>query len=53
MRFAELCLSALPAENADVTFDPVANRLPGPEQYDAIERLRESTYRTARASRSA
>ncbi len=55
VRFAELRLSALPAGDpfgTDVAFDPVANRLPGLEQYDAVERLREPAYRIARASRS-
>jgi hypothetical protein len=52
VRFAELRLSALPADDSDVSFDPVTNQLPGLEQYDAVERLREPSYRTARASRS-
>lgn len=51
-RFADLRLSALPAADQDVSFDPVAHRIPGLEQYDAVERLREPSYQTARASRS-
>ncbi len=50
--FAELRLSALPVDDSDVSFDPVANQLPGLEQYDAVERLREPSYRTARGSRT-
>lgn len=42
----------LAADDADVSFDPVTNRLPGLEQYDAVQRLREPAYRTARAARS-
>ncbi|MDI6910051.1 hypothetical protein [Nocardioides sp.] len=55
VRFAELRLSTLPPDDtsdADVSFDPVANRLPGLEQYDAVERLREPAYHSARAGRS-
>lgn len=51
-RFADLRLSALPAADQDVSFDPVAHQIPGLEQYDAVERLREPSYQTARASRS-
>lgn len=51
-RFAELRLSAVPATDPEISFDPVANQLPGLEQYDAVERLREPSYHTARASRS-
>jgi hypothetical protein len=34
-----------------VSFDPVLNRPPGLEQYDALARLRLPAYRTARRSR--
>lgn len=51
-RFAELRLSALPADDAEISFDAVAHQIPGLEQYDAVERLREPAYQTARASRS-
>lgn len=55
-RFAELRLSALPldddADDPAVSFDPVVNRLPGLEQYGAVERLREPSYRSARGSRT-
>ena len=49
--FAHLELGpTLPDEK--VSFDPVLNRLPGLEQYDALARLRLPAYRTARRSRS-
>ncbi|HYF72422.1 MAG TPA: hypothetical protein VD864_06355 [Nocardioides sp.] len=51
-RFAELRLSSRPGEDAQISFDPVANQLPGLRQYDAVERLREPSYHSARASRS-
>lgn len=35
----------------EVSFDPVLNRPPGLEQYDALARLRLPAYRTARRSR--
>jgi len=35
-----------------VSFDPVLNRLPGLEQYDALARLRLPAYRAARRTRS-
>jgi hypothetical protein len=50
--FAELRLSQLPGEDQDVSFDPVTNRLPGLDQYDVVERLREPAYHAARSSRS-
>ena len=49
--FAQLELGpTLPDEK--VSFDPVLNRLPGLEQYDALARLRLPAYRAARRSRS-
>jgi hypothetical protein len=51
-RFADLRVSALPAGDQDVSFDPVAHQVPGLEQYAAVERMREPSYQTARASRS-
>lgn len=51
-RFAELRLSALPASDPEISFDPVAHQLPGLQQYDAVERLREPAYHAARSSRS-
>jgi hypothetical protein len=48
--FADLRLSTV-AEGEQVSFDAVANRIPGLEQYDVVERLREPSYRTARVSR--
>jgi len=51
-RFADLRLSTLLADDQDVSFDPVLHQVPGLEQYDAVERLREPAYRSARASRS-
>ena len=51
-RFADLRVSALPAADQDVSFDPVAHQVPGLEQYAAVERMREPSYQTARASRS-
>ena len=35
----------------DISFDPVLNRPPGLEQYDALARLRLPAYRTARRTR--
>jgi hypothetical protein len=49
--FADLRLSQLPGTDEDVSFDAVLHQLPGLEQYDAVERLREPSYRTARESR--
>lgn len=51
-RFAELRISARPGDDPDVSFDPVTNQVPGLEQYDAVERLREPSYQTARGTRS-
>lgn len=50
--FGVLRLSTQPAEDADISFDPVLNQLPGLRQYDAVERLREPAYLRARRSRS-
>ena len=48
--FARLVLwERTPAE--DISFDPVLNRPPGFEQYDALARLRLPAYRTARRTR--
>jgi hypothetical protein len=54
-RFASLRLSQdpPPAEDAEVSFDPVRNPLPGLDIYDWVRRLREPSYRTARRSRAA
>lgn len=51
--FAELLLHKDPFDEADVpvSFDPVANSLPGLEPYDWVRRLREPSYATARRSR--
>src|SRR3954451_7139295 len=53
-RFASLRLSQDPAlaEDAEVSFDPVRNPVPGLEVYDWVRRLREPSYRTARRSRA-
>jgi len=37
--------------DADISFDPVLNRLPGLDQYGWVERLREPAYDEARADR--
>jgi hypothetical protein len=52
--FAELVLDQHPADVADVllSFDPVANLVPGLEPYDWVRRLREPAYATARRSRA-
>jgi hypothetical protein len=50
--FADLRLSSLPGEDQAISFDPVANRLPGLDQYEVVQRLREPAYQTARARRS-
>ncbi len=39
------------AEDADVSFDPVVNPLPGLAPYDWVTRLREPAYRSARRAR--
>ena len=39
------------APGEDISFDPVVNRPPGLEQYDALARLRLPAYRTARRTR--
>ncbi|HTW16320.1 MAG TPA: hypothetical protein VMF51_14390 [Nocardioides sp.] len=55
-RFADLRLSGKDAQeyaegDADISFDPVLNRLPGLDQYGWVERLREPAYDEARADR--
>lgn len=50
--FGDLRLGQLPGEDQDVSFDAILNRLPGLEQYPVVQRLREPSYHTARASRS-
>jgi hypothetical protein len=52
IRFGELRLSARPAGDPEISFDPVAHQRPGLEQYDAVERLREPAYQSARGTRS-
>jgi hypothetical protein len=49
--FADLRLSRQPLDE-DVSFDPVEHQLPGLEQYAAVERLREPSYRRARDTRT-
>jgi hypothetical protein len=50
--FAELRLEPEPVDlDADVSFDPVRNTLPGLENYDWVRRLRQPSYVTARRSR--
>ena len=39
------------AADADVSFDPVLNSVPGLDPYDWVARLREPSYRSARRSR--
>jgi hypothetical protein len=48
--FADLRLSPQPLDE-DLSFDPVEHQLPGLEQYPAVERLREPSYRKARETR--
>lgn len=48
--FATLDLTPAGAD-LEVSFDPVRRQLPGLEQYDWVERLREPSYATARGSR--
>lgn len=50
-RFADLTLTDELPEDADVSFDPVLNPLPGLEQYGWVERVRERSYAAARRSR--
>ena len=51
--FAELVLPDAPVDRPDLalSFDPVANPLPGLETYDWVRRLREPSYANARRSR--
>lgn len=49
--FADLRLSGQDAGDADISFDPVQNRLPGLDQYGWVERLREPSYDEARSRR--
>jgi hypothetical protein len=49
--FADLRLAPGLASDEPVSFDPVRNQIPGLEQYDVVERLREPAYGVARASR--
>jgi hypothetical protein len=50
--FGVLRLSDQPAEDVDISFDPVLNQLPGLRQYAAVQRLREPSYLRARRSRT-
>ena len=50
--FAELHLGTEPAPDQSISFDPISRQLPGLDQYRWAVRLREPSYRTARASRS-
>ena len=43
--FADLRFSLAPSGDGPVDFDPVANRLPGLEQYPSVAALREPSYR--------
>ena len=49
--FADLRLSQSPGGDGPIDFDPVVNQVPGLAQYPAVVRLREPSYRKARASR--
>jgi hypothetical protein len=49
--FATLTLTGEPAADQELSFDPVLHQLPGLEQYPAVVRLREPSYRRARKSR--
>jgi hypothetical protein len=49
--FADLRFSQAPAGDGPVDFDPVVNQVPGLAQYRSVARLREPSYRDARASR--
>lgn len=53
-QFADLDLQGDPVggPDAEISFDPLRNELPGLANYDAVRRLREPAYLTARASRS-
>ena len=46
--FGELVLLSEPAPDAEVSFDAIANPLPGLEPYEWVRRLREPAYRSAR-----
>jgi hypothetical protein len=50
--FAELSISTDEGSDPTISFDPVAHRLAGLDQYAAIARLREPAYRAARRSRT-
>jgi hypothetical protein len=49
--FLQLGDESLDDPDADVSFDPVRNTLPGLDVYDWVRRLREPSYRSARRSR--
>jgi hypothetical protein len=49
--FATLTLTGEPAADQQLSFDPVLHQVPGLEQYPAVVRLREPSYRRARKSR--
>jgi hypothetical protein len=53
IRFAELTLRPDATARGDepISFDPIANPVPGLDTYDWVERLRQPSYRTARRTR--
>jgi hypothetical protein len=48
--YGSLELDRDPGEDEEISFDPVANPLPGLENYEWVRRLRQPSYRVARRS---
>jgi hypothetical protein len=50
--FGVLLLSTTRSDDAEISFDPVANQVPGLRQYPSVQRLRAPAYLRARRSRA-
>ncbi|KAA1426433.1 phosphodiesterase [Nocardioides antri] len=48
VRFAELTVHSTTGPDPDISFDPIANPLPGLQHYEWVRRLRAPAYRAAR-----
>lgn len=48
VRFADLWIDSVTGPDQDISFDPIANPVPGLEHYEWVRRLRSPAYRSAR-----
>lgn len=48
VRFADLWIDGATGPDQDISFDPIANPVPGLEHYEWVRRLRSPAYRSAR-----